>query len=97
MYLFKYKAGFQSGQATKYERLGVRKRSGDAQATEDLGNVSVTTGKINGTGLHIRKPMAGNAATGGQPQARTNGKEPMFERSGPMFGLSRLHEKLSDL
>lgn len=48
VYLFEYKAGFQSGQATKYERLGVRKSSGDAQATEDIGHVSVTTGKIDG-------------------------------------------------
>lgn len=64
-YLFVYKAGFQGGQATEYERLDVSKRSGDAQATEDLGTVGVTTSKIDGTELR---------STGGQLRERPSPK-----------------------
>ena len=73
-YLLKYKAGFEGGQAVEYESLDSDRRSGDMQASDYLGTVGVTTSRTDGAGLNGGKPTAGDAATGGQPTARTHGK-----------------------
>lgn len=96
-YLFKYKAGYHGGQVAEHERPDLSKRSGDLQANEDLGTVGVTTSRTDGSGLDNGKPTVGHAASGGQPRAKSNGKEPILERPGPMSALSRPHERLSDL
>lgn len=97
-WVFQRKAGYQGGRLTDDEYLKFKERSGDAQATTDLGSIGIATTPAKKTDLYSEKPKFGDARRDKGPTAGKVDQNPGVRKAGlqSFKGLSREKEKRSD-